>query len=90
MKIGWMDRIGDWNPQMLREFQGRFKSRNVMITTAISLVGQFILFMAFQGQLPVDYRLPTDKYPLYNRYCTGTRQLCLKDALGDLIINWSH
>jgi hypothetical protein len=40
-----VDRIGDLNPQLFRELKGRLKTRNCVITIAISLLGQIILLM---------------------------------------------
>lgn len=38
-----LDRLGNWNPQLLRELKGRLKPRNVIITIALSLVSQLML-----------------------------------------------
>ncbi len=35
------DKIGDFNPQLLREIKGRLKTRNVAIISIVSLLGQF-------------------------------------------------
>jgi hypothetical protein len=92
----FLDRLGDWNPQFLREIKGRIQSRNILLVIAISLLSQFILWMFFQTQLPIAI----DKIEyLTNKYCTGNRlrpypdalpkmQQCLQDGYGNLIINW--
>jgi hypothetical protein len=53
------------------------------------LLGQFILFMSFQTQLPT--RMSTFS-KISNRYCTSTVEYnlpqCLSDGLGQVIINW--
>lgn len=89
MKLKWIDPIGDWNPQILREIKGRVKPRNLLIAGAISLVGQFLLFIAFQSQLPVENRYGGT---VTNRYCTGAKSYyqpdCLKDSFDNFIINW--
>ncbi len=88
----WLDRLGDWNPQLLRELKGRMKPRTVILAVATSLLGQGLLFMFLQGQIPVvvegvsTYR---------SRYCTGPEAYyktynCLRDASGDLVMNWPH
>ncbi|BAY61326.1 hypothetical protein NIES22_13910 [Calothrix brevissima NIES-22] len=90
MNLNWMNQIGDWNPQLLRELKGRLKSRNLLLSAAVSLLGQFILFMYFRTQLPNKLELgynPSDKY------CTGVTEYgdqrkCLVDAFGEVIINW--
>ncbi|MFB2976009.1 hypothetical protein [Microseira sp. BLCC-F43] len=50
MKFNWIDQIGDWNPQLLRELKGRLKPRNVIIAVVASLVAQFLLFVSFLNQ----------------------------------------
>ncbi|MEQ9368937.1 MAG: hypothetical protein RIG63_07870 [Coleofasciculus chthonoplastes F3-SA18-01] len=44
-----IDKLGDWNPQLLRELKGRLKGRNIAIALIISLVGQFLLFFSWSG-----------------------------------------
>lgn len=90
MKFNWLDRVGDWNPQVLREVKGRFKPRNLLIAGAISLLGQFFLFMFFQTQLPI---LIEGMSETSNKYCTGKSTYddlynCLQDELGNFVINW--
>jgi hypothetical protein len=58
-----IDKIGDWNPQLLRELKGRLKFFNVAIAVATSLLLQLVVFL---------YQLrefPGDKYPLTSTYC---------------------
>lgn len=91
MRLNWIDKLGDWNPQLLREIKGRFKPRNLIISTVISLLGQFFLFRIFQAKLPSASQtlsLPT-RHPL----CTGEQwesslPECLTDTAGNLLINW--
>ncbi|WGV26250.1 hypothetical protein [Halotia branconii] len=89
MKPNCMNLIGDWNPQLLRELKGRLKSRNLILATAISLLGQFVVFMYFQTQLPTKNNL---LYSYSHRYCTGkslyNAKECLGDEFGNVIINW--
>jgi hypothetical protein len=82
-----IDKMGDWNPQLFRELKGRLKPRNMAIAAGISLVGQFLIYLNFQGALPVDP--VASSYPVYSRYCTGTNPdgICLKDLLGNWVIN---
>lgn len=91
MRLSWIDKLGDKNPQLLREIKGRFKPRNLVISTVISLLGQFFLFRIFQAKLPSasqGWSMPT-RHPL----CTGEQweysiPECLTDAAGNLLINW--
>ncbi|MDZ7959389.1 MAG: hypothetical protein RMY34_16140 [Aulosira sp. DedQUE10] len=89
MNLNWINQIGDWNPQLLRELKGRLKSRNLILSSAISLLGQFILFMYFQTQLPTKQELV---YNSFDKYCTGRLQYdsrkCLVDGFGNILINW--
>ena len=84
----WLDKLGDWNPQLFRELKGRLKSRNITIALVTSAIGQIILYLFFEGALPL-----TDT-ARYNRYCTGygysrySSPQCLLDSLGNLEINW--
>ncbi|MGF1933794.1 MAG: ABC transporter permease subunit [Nostoc sp. ChiQUE02] len=58
-----IDRIGDWNPQLLRELKGRLKFFNVAIAVATSLLLQLVVFL---------YQLrefPGDEYSLTGEYC---------------------
>jgi hypothetical protein len=89
MNLNWINQVGDWNPQLLRELKGRLKPRNLILTTAISLLGQFILLMYFQTQLPSQANIV---YTSSNKYCTGRTvyyaRECLADRFDNVIINW--
>ncbi|BDM82085.1 hypothetical protein [Acaryochloris marina] len=45
-----INRVGNWNPQLLREFRGRLKPRSIAATIVISLVGQTLLGLVFSQQ----------------------------------------
>ncbi|MDJ0845988.1 hypothetical protein [Crocosphaera sp.] len=98
MLLTYIDKIGDWNPQLIRELKGRFKIRNLSIAGIIAISIQGLLLIAFSGQLPIDYDA-IDAPPFqYSRYCTATppdksyapyKQLqCIQDLLGNWVINW--
>ncbi len=54
----WINQLGNWNPQLLRELRGRLKPRSVIVAIAISLVVQVLLLLAFgQGFLATGYEL---------------------------------
>lgn len=88
-----LDRIGDWNPQLLREIKGRLNPRNLIIVSSLSLIGQFFLHLLYQAQLP-------EKTGTYNRYCIGTPpqgtesynyssyNYCVENLAGQLTLNW--
>lgn len=95
MELALLNRLGDWNPQLLRELKGRLKRRNLLIAAAISLAGQFFLFQSFQTQIPVP-PLDGGYIPIIqHQLCTGNllegkvkHYECLLDAAGNFIINW--
>jgi len=58
-----IDKIGDWNPQLLRELKGRLKFFNVAIAVATSLLLQLVVFL-YQFR-----EFPNDQYPLFLSYC---------------------
>ena len=87
-----IQKIGDWNPQLFREIKGRFKTRNIVLATGISLFGQLLLLMYHFTQLPVLN--PLDKYYL-NRYCTGNNRSSYSGAScfilnGNFVIDWQQ
>ncbi|NWF59718.1 MAG: ABC transporter permease subunit [Fischerella sp.] len=63
MMLNFLDRIGDWNPQLLREIKGRLKVFPVAIACVTSLIGQLILFL-YQLR-----EIPGEKYPVSGNYC---------------------
>jgi hypothetical protein len=67
MTLNFIDKIGDWNPQLLREIKGRLKVFNVLIALIISVVTQIGIFLY---QL-VDF--PGKKYPMSGTYCNLSR-----------------
>ncbi|GAX40845.1 hypothetical protein NIES4075_18110 [Tolypothrix sp. NIES-4075] len=88
------DKLGNWNPQLLREIKGRIKPRNVLLTIFISLVSQFLLVLYFQTQI-ITEKTANAIQTITNEYCTGEKtyinaatRICLQDELGNIIINW--
>lgn len=63
MMLNLIDKIGDWNPQLLREIKGRWKILPVAIALIISLLGQLVLFL-FQLR-----EFPDEKYSIVGQYC---------------------
>ena len=87
----FIELVGKWNPQLLRELRGRLKPRNILLASAISMLGQLGIFMYCQTQLPKSLNRIAD---VYNKYCigkplpNGNEPLCLPDGLGKFVINW--
>ncbi|MFN6518467.1 MAG: ABC transporter permease [Nostoc sp. CreGUA01] len=63
MMLNLIDKIGDANPQLLRELKGRLKIFNVAIAVVTSLLLQLIIFLYQLRELP-------NKYPLTGTYCS--------------------
>jgi uncharacterized membrane protein len=90
-----LNAIGDWNPQLLREWQGRFKPWDITGAFTVSAIAQFVFISQRRGLLP--YGIPNSQ-----RYCTGAAiapdggimvngsydPQCLKGAAGEALINW--
>jgi hypothetical protein len=90
-----LDKIGDWNPQLIREWQGRFQPWNVVGAFALSVLGQFIFWSTRYSKLPLPHY---EAHP----YCTGGQSNqyygggsidgkayhCLQDAANVNLVNW--
>jgi len=90
MKINWIERLGDKNPQFLRELQ-ELQFSSLLIAVAISFLGQFLLFIFYQGQLPISY----DSTPISHKFCINdpvseyeNQLYCLRDNAGNFVIHW--
>lgn len=75
MLLKGIDRVGDWNPQLLRELKGRLKGRNVAIALGASVLGYLAMFLYGLNQFT---RLSDpDAYP----YIRSTEIFCkLRDS----------
>ncbi len=91
MFAAYFDRLGNWNPQLLRELKGRLNLRNLAIVISLSLFGQLLLFLFQLGRLPSIHKFVN----VQNVYCTGSRNYpysdpnCLIGADRSFLINWS-
>ncbi|MDJ0706678.1 MAG: hypothetical protein QNJ46_25690 [Leptolyngbyaceae cyanobacterium MO_188.B28] len=79
----FLDRLGNWNPQLLRELKGRLKPRNVIIAIALSVVSQFLILSTAWLALPGDAtpRAITENIHPDNRYCTGSSDYYLPKCI---------
>jgi hypothetical protein len=79
MNINLLDRLGDWNPQLLREIKGCFKVRNLAIAIGSSLLGQLLFLTYWLGQQPHEpysKNLPyCNLHEAYNAYMRQENQL---------------
>ncbi|MEA5476261.1 hypothetical protein VB774_01395 [Pseudanabaena galeata UHCC 0370] len=48
----WLDRIGNWNPQLLREIRGKLKLRNLIVAIGLSLLFQILLLLFYSQRIP--------------------------------------
>ncbi len=83
MNLSVLDKIGEWNPQLLRELKGRLKQRNIFLFSAVSICFQGLLYFVYESELPLNNG--------YSRYCVlsnNSSKRCIKDALDNFIINW--
>lgn len=62
MQLNWLDRIGDWNPQLFRELKGRLNLRNVAIALVMSVVCQMLFFLSWSGRVPSENIHISDPY----------------------------
>jgi hypothetical protein len=87
----WLDRLGDWNPQLLRELKGRLNWRSVLITVALVAIVQVLFMMNFLQQLPNN----TNSYTPYCLLRSGPKNICQgvnwalwwRDVFG--MLNWA-
>jgi hypothetical protein len=90
MMRNFMYKLGELNPQLLREIKGRWQATNILPAVAISLLGQFILLIYCQRLLPPKYINTTYDYP--HAYCTGlsmgSLSQCIVDEYDRVIVNW--
>lgn len=99
MILTLIDRFGEVNPQLFRELKGRWQPRNLFTAAGISLGVQVLIYLYYRGALPVIDDTTPD-YDYFNRYCIGNpppgyssygysdSTYCVKDLLGDWMLNW--
>lgn len=51
MLLKGIEKLGDWNPQLLRELKGRLKGRNIAIALGASVLGYLAMFLYGLNQL---------------------------------------
>ncbi len=91
----WIDQVGDWNPQLMRELKGRLTQRNLTIVLVVAVIGQLLILGWVYGQLPLqDSSMYTDT----DYYCAGARvedyytmvYHCTIGPEGHYLIEWSR
>jgi hypothetical protein len=81
------DKIGDFNPQLLRELKSRLGWRNGLISIGISVVTQLLLLLAYYAKLPQDELLTFSAMSYCLKAIDGNRK-CTLDSLGTVLIDW--
>ncbi|AFY38062.1 hypothetical protein Lepto7376_1728 [[Leptolyngbya] sp. PCC 7376] len=92
----WIDRIGDWNPQLFRELKGRLTRKSIGLMVLVSGIIQSLVYFSFSSSLPYSGQNT-------HHYCVGTapanwdpehylysnQNWCLTDSLGNITsLNW--
>ncbi|MBD2384067.1 ABC transporter permease subunit [Cylindrospermum sp. FACHB-282] len=92
MMLNFVDKVGEWNPQLFRELKGRLKTFNVAIALVSSLLLQLVIFLYQLTQLPDEKYALTDNYcrlrTLYEQQQTHLYQQ--QDALNQKISNYQQ
>ncbi len=94
MTVNLLEKLGNWNPQLFREIKGGLDGIKIMRYSILVLVNQLFIWMLSRNKLPIASPLGEYKDTVYSPYCTGNTHRhhldypCLRDPLGDFIINW--
>lgn len=78
-----VETLGDWNPQLMREIQGRLKLRSVLLTVLLSLVAQG-LFLLWRYRT-LDYRWGNCETAEYQKTGMDCFQVSQEQYL---LVNW--
>ncbi|MDH6076755.1 hypothetical protein NWP16_02520 [Chrysosporum ovalisporum FSS-45] len=82
--LNFISKLREVNPQFVREIKGRLKITNLFLSISVSVLGQLIFLLIFQGKLP-----PSDvTLPYGHLYCTGQSSECVLNDYDNVIINW--
>jgi hypothetical protein len=70
----FIDRLGEWNPQIFRELKERLNLKNLSVATAGSLLIQAFVWFSYSSQIPVpipytDSTGASTIQETHNRYC---------------------
>jgi hypothetical protein len=88
-----IDRMGNLNPQIFREFKQRLTPRNIAVAAVLSFLGQGFVWFFYYSQIPVPNPKIKD---VYSQYCiiSGLQprysEICQLDSSGNFLINWQY
>ncbi len=92
MLANWVDWVGDRNPQLMREWKGRWQPRTVAIALALAVLAQGLFMLAWWSRLPDTQTIPEGVS--YHPYCLTpvprAYSACLLDSQGRLMVDWEH
>ena len=88
----WLDRLGNWNPQLLRELKGNCTSRNLTLATLSSLIAQAAFWMNWQRIAVETATVSTETEGILRFYCTGQAdeelRACELLSSATFAVNW--
>ncbi|MGQ9865024.1 MAG: hypothetical protein ACUVSQ_01870 [Pseudanabaenaceae cyanobacterium] len=92
MLANLVDWVGDRNPQLLREWKGRWQPRAVVIALALAVLAQGLFLLAWWSQLPDTETVVVGQR--YHPYClttaASTHKACLLDSNNRLMVDWER
>jgi hypothetical protein len=91
-----IDKVGDSNPQVFREFKERLTPRNITLALVCAAIVQGLVLLYFNGQIPIPaYEgLSAEKLAIHSNYCMVSpgsnydESFCRLSANGGFDINW--
>jgi hypothetical protein len=86
-----LDRIGEYNPQLMREIKSRVSWRNVIIMAFVSFVSQLMVLIGQSSKLPLmetKQKYYNDQYCFYLPNAGSYGSNCKLDAAGLPIVDW--
>jgi ABC-type transport system involved in cytochrome c biogenesis permease component len=83
-----LDRIGEHNPQFMRELKSRVSWRNIGITVFLSVIGQAMVLISQYSKLPFPNQGHNFNYSQYCLQLLPDKYQCKLDAVGNPLIDW--
>jgi hypothetical protein len=86
-----LDRIGEYNPQLMREIKSQMNWRNVIIMALVSFVSQVMVLIGQFSKLPpmkIDQKYYNNQYCFYIPNSGSYGSNCKLDAAGLPIVDW--
>ncbi|MDX2098299.1 MAG: hypothetical protein SFW36_11030 [Leptolyngbyaceae cyanobacterium bins.59] len=58
MNSNFLNQLGNWNPQLLREWKGRLRPRSAIAAISVSVIGQILFVLAFWQGMQFSQDVP--------------------------------